>query len=88
MNFLTTSSITCVALEHKKALVNCHGTLNKFLAVEFYCMIHRIYIQFIVPLTIYLGHSFPRHVHSLSMTYRTFCCFFYRVSFSEGSKAV
>ena len=35
-------------------------------------MIRCVYIQFIVPLTIYLGRSFPRHVRSLSVTYRIF----------------
>ena len=48
------------------------------------CMIRRVYIQFIAPLTIYLRRSFPRHVRSLSVTYRIVLPFFYRVSFSEG----
>ena len=43
-----------------------------------------IYVKFIAPLTIYLGRSFPRHVHSLSFT-GFFWPFFYQVSFSEGS---
>ena len=48
------------------------------------CMILRVYIQFIGPLTMYLGRSFPRYVRSLSVTYRIFLPFFYRVIFSEG----
>ena len=49
------------------------------------CMIRRVYIHIIAPLTIYLGRSFPRHVRSLSVTYMLFAlAVFYRVSFSEG----
>ena len=40
------------------------------------CMIRRVYIQFIAPLTIYLRRSFPRHVRSLSVTYRIFFAVF------------
>ena len=35
------------------------------------CMILRVYIHIIAPLTIYLGRSFPHHVRSLSVTYST-----------------
>ena len=56
-----------------------------FIVNQTECMIRRVYIHIIAPLTIYLGRSFPHHVRSLSVTYSTvFFAVFYRVSFSEG----
>ena len=47
-------------------------------------MIYRIYIQFIAPLTIYIGPSSLRRMRCLSVTYSFFFGHFGRVSFSEG----
>ena len=53
------------------------------------CMIRRVYIHIIAPLTIYLGRSFPRHVRSLSVTYSiVFLPFFTELVLAKDFKAV